>query len=70
MEAVSGSAGVKLDWEATWRNQIRRLAQRRTTGPHRKSSQMNGQDQDAELIRLMRETPLAEDEPQTLRMVK
>lgn len=59
---VAGKAGVKLDWEATWRNQIRHLSAKRGGRMPVKTSQMSVPDQNAELLRLMARHLQAEDE--------
>lgn len=67
---VAGRAGVKSDWEATWRNQVRHLAQKRAQAQPRKSSQMSVPDQDAELMRLMQAATKADETPNVLRLVR
>ena len=59
---VAGKAGVKLDWEATWRNQIRHLSAKRGGRLPVKTSQMSVPDQNAELLRLMARHLQVEDE--------
>lgn len=61
---VAGKAGVKLDWEATWRNQIRRLAEKKGGRHPVKTSQMPVKDQNDELVRMM--DKYRHGEPETL----
>lgn len=61
---VAGKAGVKLDWEATWRNQVRHVAAKpKRQGYPLKTSQLPVPDQNAELLRMMNR--LRTEEPET-----
>ena len=67
---VAGKAGVKLDWEATWRNQVRHLAAKRAQAPPRKTSQMSPEDQNADLMRRMQAAMGQSEENPVLRLVR
>jgi len=67
---VPGKAGVKLDWEATWRNQVRHLAGKRAQAPPRKTSQMSPEDQNADLMRRMQAAMGQSEENPVLRLVR
>jgi len=67
---VAGKAGVKLDWEATWRNQVRHLAAKRAQAPPRKTSQMSPEDQNADLMRRMQAAMGQNEENPVLRLVR
>ena len=75
--AMPGDRGQSANWDAAWRTWCRREAdmkrtpyQPRQAAPVR-TSQMSVGEQDAELMRLMRETARTEDEtPPALRLVQ
>ena len=69
---VAGKAGVKLDWEATWRNQVRHLSAKKGGRLPVKTSQLPVADQNAELRRIMTRLRGEDDAPtqQPLRIVR
>ncbi|PHX98318.1 MAG: hypothetical protein CK529_13775 [Rhodospirillaceae bacterium] len=69
---VAGKAGVKLDWEATWRNQVRHLSAKKGGRLPVKTSQLPVADQNAELRRIMTRLRGEDDAPtqQPLRIVQ
>lgn len=66
---VPGKAGIKLDWEATWRNQVRFLARNRRTDRPAKSSQWPVADQNAEMMRLLARARAEEETQPMLRSI-
>lgn len=61
---LAGAKGVKADWPATWRNWVLKDAEDRKRAPPAKTSHLSTYDQNAELVRLARES-----QPPALRLL-